>query len=314
MESENRVTMMEYEECMLCPRNCRVNRNAGELGYCMSDAELQISSICIHRGEEPAISGNKGICNVFFPRCTMQCIFCQNHQISRNSSNIITKQYTLESAVEEIIKYLDQGIEAVGFVTPTHFSPHIKAVIRTLHDRNYFPVVVYNTNGYENVNVLQQLEGLVDVYLPDFKYLDRRLALEYSDAADYPDVVVKAVLEMYRQKGNKVILNERGQAVSGLIIRHLVLPGNITDSRDILKWIAANLTDSVFISLMAQYYPTIHVSDHPVLGRFLTVAEYLETVNQLEDLGFYNGWIQELESRQNYRPDFEMSHPFEDPK
>lgn len=303
--------MTEYEACMLCPRNCRVNRNTGRLGYCRSDAELHISSICIHRGEEPAISGVNGICNVFFPRCTMQCIYCQNHQISRNSGNIITKQYTLESAADEIIKCLDQGVEAVGFVSPTHFSPHVAEIIKTLHERNYFPVVVYNTNGYENVDMLARLEGLVDVYLPDFKYLDHKLAERYSDTRNYPDVVIKAISEMYRQKGSQIILNERGQAVSGLIIRHLVLPGGIADTKNILRWIAANLSDSVWISLMAQYDPTANVSDHPVLGRSLVASEYLEASGELENLGFYNGWIQDMESSQNYRPDFEMEHPFE---
>lgn len=304
----------EYEECMLCPRNCRVNRDAGELGYCMSSAELQVSSICIHRGEEPAISGNNGICNIFFARCTLQCIFCQNHQISRNKGSVIRKDFTLEAAVDEIIKCMDQGIEAVGFVTPTHFIPDVKAMVRTLHDRNYYPVVIYNTNGYENVDVLAQLEGLVDVYLPDFKYLDRKLALEYSDAADYPDIIKKAIQEMYRQKGCDVILNDNGQAVSGLIIRHLVLPGCVGDTRNILRWIADNLSPSVFISLMAQYNPTIHVSDHPVLCNCLTASEYLEAVGQLEHLGFCNGWIQEMDSRDHYKPDFEMNHPFEESK
>lgn len=303
--------LKEYEQCMLCPRKCGVNRNAGEVGYCKSDAQLHISTVCIHRGEEPAISGDKGICNVFFANCNMQCIFCQNHQISRNNNSTFSKLYTIEKAVDEIIINLDQDVQAVGFVSPTHFSPHVKVIIRELHRRNYYPVVVYNTNGYENVEVLKQLEKFVDVYLPDFKYLDHMLARQYSDVADYPDIITKAISEMYRQKGNNVIFNERGQAVSGLIIRHLVLPGSVADSRNILRWIAANLSSSIHISLMSQYDPTIHVSNHWVLSRPVSYYEYYEAIELLEDLGFENGWTQEMDSHQHYRPDFTMNHPFE---
>lgn len=303
--------MKEYENCMLCPRKCGVNRNAGKLGYCRSDAELHISTVCIHRGEEPAIRGDKGICNVFFTKCNMQCIFCQNYQISRNNADIVKKQYTVESVVDEITLYLNRGVEAVGFVSPTHFSPYVKEIIKELHQCNYYPVVIYNTNGYENVEVLKQLEEFVDVYLPDFKYLDYSMARQYSDAADYPDIIKKSISEMYRQKGSNVILDERGQAVSGLIIRHLVLPAGVDDSKNILRWIAANLSLSVYISLMAQYDPTIHVSNHQVLNRPVSSSEYYEAVNLLEDIGFENGWIQEMDSHHHYRPDFTMSHPFE---
>ncbi len=303
--------LKEFEHCMLCPRECGVNRNAGEVGYCKSDAELHISTVCIHRGEEPAISGDQGICNVFFAGCNMQCIFCQNHQISRNNVNIIKKQHTVESVVDEIAIYLNRGIEAVGFVSPTHFSPYVKEIIKELHRHNYYPITVYNTNGYEDVEVLKQMEEFIDVYLPDFKYIDHAMAKQYSDTADYPDIITKAISEMYRQKGSDVIMNERGQAVTGLIIRHLVLPGSVTDSINILKWIAANMSPSVYISLMSQYDPTIHVLNHQVLNRPVSSSEYYEAVNLLEDLGFENGWVQEMDSHHHYRPDFTMSHPFE---
>lgn len=303
--------MKEFQECRLCPRQCGVDRTSGQTGYCGSDAGLHIGSICIHRGEEPVINGRKGICNVFFSWCNLQCMFCQNYQISNKHHLSTSRQYTIDEAVDEIIDFLDQGMEAVGFVTPTHFSPYVKAMVKALHQMGYVPAIVYNTSGYENAEVLRGLEGLVDVYLPDFKYLDPDLAESYSGARDYPEVIKGAMREMYRQKGSSVILNENGQALSGLIIRHLVLPGGVRDSKNILTWIAENLSASINVSLMSQYGPTRLVREHPVLSRPLSVAEYDEVVAHLEMLGFENGWMQDMLSHQNYTPDFNLNHPFE---
>jgi putative pyruvate formate lyase activating enzyme len=303
--------LKELDDCQLCPRRCGVNRNAGKLGYCGSDAAYNIASICIHKGEEPAISGSKGICNVFFSRCNLQCIYCQNYQISRRREKVESRCMTLDEVTGSICKILDQGIEAVGFVTPTHHSPHVKAIIQELHYYDYHPVTIYNTNGFDSTEVLRQFEGLIDVYLPDFKYFDRQLAARYSDAADYPEIIKKNLLEMYRQKGSTVVFNDDGMAVTGLIIRHLVLPGHVEDSIRILNWIASELSTSVHISLMSQYYPTVCVANHPELGRKLTRGEYEKVMVAMENFGFARGWIQHTESAESYLPDFKSDQPFE---
>ena len=302
--------MKELEYCILCPRECGVNRLAGQTGYCLSDAGYHIGSICIHRGEEPAISGANGICNIFFSHCNLQCLFCQNYQISRNRKNTNTKPMALEEVVDTVTGILDQGIESVGFVTPTHFLPHVKAIIHSIQEMGYHPVTVYNTNGYDKPESIRTLEGLIDVYLPDLKYSDTTLAKSFSDAADYPDTARKAIREMYRQKGKSVIFGENGQALNGLIIRHLVLPGQQGDSISILRWLAEELSPEVYISLMSQYYPTSCVSKHPLLGRRITVKEYNEVVEVMHALGFGNGWIQNPDSDATYQPDFLNDYPF----
>jgi putative pyruvate formate lyase activating enzyme len=303
--------MNELDKCLLCPRACGVNRNAGELGYCRSDAGYHIGSICIHKGEEPVISGIHGICNIFFSHCNLQCVFCQNYQISRNTRNARVTLMTLDAVVSEVIQCLDRGVEAVGFVTPSHYIPHVKAIAEQLDIRGYQPIKVYNTNSYDSVESLQSLEGIIDVYLPDLKYADPVLSGRYSGAKDYPEVARKAVLEMYRQKGSSVVLNDNGQALTGLIIRHLVLPGCEEDSIAVLKWIAAEVSPAVTISLMSQYDPPEFLKGTPGLNRLVTREEYRQVVKAMEDLGFYNGWIQEPESSQTYRPDFNRDHPFE---
>ena len=302
--------MKELEHCLICPRACGVNRMEGEKGYCRTDAGYHIGSICLHRGEEPVISGRKGICNIFFSHCNLQCLYCQNYQISRNRDTEGIRM-TPESVVSSVIQCLEQGAEAVGFVTPSHFVPHVRNIIGMLHTRRYYPVTVYNSNGYDTPESLRSLEGLIDVYLPDMKYLDPLLASEYSEATDYPEAAKMAILEMYRQKGNSLIVGENGQALNGMIIRHLVLPGHADDSVAILNWIAGELSPSVHISLMSQYYPTSCVASHPLLSRRITAKEYDRVVQVMEDLGFHNGWIQEMDSHRLYNPDFDRDHPFE---
>jgi putative pyruvate formate lyase activating enzyme len=218
---------------------------------------------------------------------------------------------TLADVVNVVSQHLENGAEAVGFVTPSHFVPHVRAIIQALHTNGIYPVTVYNSNGYDSVESLRSLEGLIDVYLPDMKYLDPEISEKYSGAADYPDVARKAILELYRQKGNSVIVRESGQALNGMIIRHLVLPGHADDSVSILQWIAAELSPSVHISLMSQYYPTACVAGHPVLYRTIKEEEYDYVVQAMKDLGFYRGWVQELGSSHTYNPDFGNEHPFE---
>lgn len=300
------------KDCQICPRQCGVNRLKGELGYCKSDANFHISSICIHKGEEPPISGEKGICNVFFSHCNLQCSYCQNHQISFNSSNNTNNIKNLTTIISEICLILDQGIKLVGFVSAGHFIPQMKVIIKALNSKNYFPKIVYNSNAYDRVEELLQMENIVDVYLPDLKYADNNLAKRYSDAENYPSVAFNAIKEMYRQKGSSLIQDEDGLAESGLLIRHLVLPGQIENSQSVLKWIANELSINVSVSLMAQYFPTSLVKHDSKLGRCITEKEFNEVVNSFYDNGLHKGFIQELDSPSNYKPDFSGNqHPFE---
>jgi putative pyruvate formate lyase activating enzyme len=304
-------SLLELESCKCCPRNCGVNRLAGKTGYCKSDASYSISSICCHKGEEPVINGKNGICNIFFSHCNLQCIYCQNYQISRNKSGILEDKLQLPQIIDQILALLDEGCESVGFVSPSHFIPQVKSIIYALQSLGKKPIFVYNTNGYDKPETLRQLEGLIDIYLPDFKYWDAAIAGKYSDAADYPEVAKAAIKEMYRQKGSSLIIDDNGQAVWGLLIRHLVLPGQTEDSKAILRFIAEELSPSLHISLMSQYYPTEQVTNHPELSKFLTRDEYESVVAEMERLGLVNGFLQEMESQANYQPNFQKQHPFE---
>lgn len=266
------------------------------------------------------ISGKKGICNVFFTGCNLRCIFCQNHQISRNdcpstpvNGSIPAKTYisSIDEAVSHIEKYLAQGVHAVGFVSPSHVTFHVKSIIQEMHRRGLRPVTVYNTNAYEKAESIRQLEGLIDVYLPDFKYISSEIAGIYSGAADYPGYAEKAIREMYRQKGSFLFLNEEGLAESGLIIRHLVLPGHADESIALLRHIADEISTNVHISLMSQYYPAGNIKGIKNLERTLHIEEYERVKEEMARLGFRKGFIQEMESQAHYRPDFSLEQPFE---
>jgi putative pyruvate formate lyase activating enzyme len=297
--------------CAICPRECGFNRLKEPSGFCKSDAGFNISSICIHKGEEPVISGEKGICNVFFPHCNLQCIYCQNYDISKNTVLAIQEPLSLETIIQRICETLEQTENILGFVSPSHYVPQMIAIIEELHKTGKHPVIVYNSNGYDNVETIRMLEGLIDIYLPDFKYLDSQLAFEYSQARNYPEVAAKALKEMYRQKGSTLIINDNGLAESGIIVRHLVLPGAVNQSIEVLRYIAEEISPKLNISLMAQYYPTELVASHPVLNRTITAEEYQTVVDAFYELGFSRGWVQEMESHASFRPNFSHEKPFE---
>lgn len=297
-------------DCRLCPRKCGVNRVLKGNGYCRTGSGLSIASICLHKGEEPVLSGEQGIVNVFFRHCNLQCLYCQNHQISRNDS--LYPYSSLKETVDSIERLLPEGTPRIGFVSPSHVLPQMKEIMYELEKRGKCPIYVYNTNGYDDFQSIRSLEGNMDVYLPDLKYQDKELAQKYSGAADYPEVAEKALLEMFRQKGPELKMGKDGLIRSGLIIRHLVLPGHIENSIRCLRFIAHKLSREVSISLMSQYFPTPQVTQDPHLGKPLTLDEYEAVLHELDLLGMENGWIQELESHETYRPDFEKTHPFED--
>jgi len=307
--NRNNQLLKPLASCCICPRNCFADRLHGEVGVCGSNAGLNISSICIHKGEEPVISGNNGICNIFFSHCNLSCIYCQNYQISCNKRHVKKREMILEEVVASVTEMLDNGCHAVGFVSPSHCIPQVKVIIEELRLRNYHPVFVYNTNGYDKVDELILLEDYIDIYLPDYKYSDNNLARKFSKVADYHKVALNAIKEMYRQKGSTLVMNEKGYAEKGLIIRHLVLPGFTQNSIGVLRDIA-DISTSLAVSLMAQYWPTPAVLNHPELGRTLSKEEYDIVNAELETLGFYKGWVQELDSNNHYRPDFEAEAPF----
>ena len=301
----------KLHDCDICPRECHEDRFTEKLGYCKSDTSFNISSICIHKGEEPAISGGNGICNIFFTHCNLQCIYCQNYQISDNRISGKSTVMELDEVIRQVTKILDSGINRVGFVSPSHFIQQVKIIIRCIQSLGYDPVWVYNTNGYDKPETLRSLEGMINVYLPDFKYMEPWLACEYSDAPDYPEVASRALKEMLRQKGATLHVGKDGTAESGMIIRHLVLPGHTENSLKVLNFIAEELSPDLYISLMSQYYPTPRVRCHPKLKNTVTEEEYTMIASAMEKFGMENGWIQELSSESHYRPDFESEHPFD---
>jgi len=300
----------DLADCSICPRLCSADRINGPLGYCNNDSGFNISTICIHKGEEPVISGKNGICNVFFSHCNLQCIFCQNFQISQNRTNA-SQNRTLEAITDEIIEYLDQGCKSLGFVSASHMVPQMVMIINSVHRRGRTPYIVYNSNGYDKTETLRRLEGLIDVYLPDFKYGDNELGKPFSDVNNYFTVALKALKEMYRQMGPNVITDDSGVAMRGMIVRHLVLPLQVDNSIKALRTLADQLSPKIYLSLMAQYHPIANVMDHPALSRSITKDEYELVCNELDSLGFVNGWVQELESNTEYLPDFNFNNPFE---
>jgi len=298
-------------ECNICPHKCKVNKFFSHSGYCCGDTSFNIATICKHMGEEPAISGENGICNIFFSGCNLQCVYCQNFQISSNRIDRLEYSRDIKEVIASILRLLDEACHAVGFVSPSHNIPQMKVIITLLKLLGRNPVFVMNTNAYDTVESIRELENLIDVYLPDFKYMDDELAKVLSGVPAYPEFAGDSIKEMYRQKSDSLKLNEKGEAVSGLIIRHLVLPGYIENSLAVLRYIASELSPKVHVSLMSQYYPIGNNHRLPDLNRKLRSVEYDRVTDEMHKLGFENGWVQDLDSPDNYNPDFRKEHPFE---
>ncbi len=311
MGMDNTAILRVLEDCTVCPRECRVNRLAGEVGFCETGAGLSVASVCAHRGEEPVISGEHGICNIFFSGCNLRCAFCQNFQISQRPAIEQRHDLTLPQVMTQVRQILDSGATGVGFVSPSHVIPQMKTIMAAIREAGRRPTFVFNTNAYDKVETIRDLQEDIEVWLPDLKYVDDRLGCACSDAPGYPTIAQAAIKEMFYQVGSSIRLHDDGTIARGLIIRHLVLPGQMENSLGVLRWIAEELSPSVHISLMSQYHPTAHVANHPTLGRTLTTEEYDTVVEEFQRLGFYRGWVQELTSPWHYRPDFDRDHPFE---
>ena len=319
-ELEERVEKLYamLRACTVCPRDCGNDRLAGVLASCASGADPVVSAHTPHFGEEPFLSGTSGAGNVFFGNCNLRCVYCQNWQISQSYAAQLPNTVTVERLAEMMLALQSRGCHNIGFVSPTHYAPQMaKAVLLAARAGLTLPIV-YNTNCYDSVEVLRLLEGVVDVYLPDLKYADDAAGSLYSKVADYPARSRAALLEMYRQKGARLELDEQnGLLQSGLVVRLLVLPNGVGGIRESLTWIAETLSPRVAISLMAQYYP-IHraAADtrYGALDRSITPAEWDEARAAMAELGFENGFEQELEtSNRYYRPDFnDPEKPFRD--
>lgn len=298
----------DLRSCRLCPHQCKIDRFK-TTGFCRTGSEPFVSSIVCHLGEEPVLSGEKGICNVFFAHCNMQCVYCQNHQISRNSIKQSSWETDTHRIADSIAAILDRGIGLLGFVSPSHQIIAMLEIIEELARRGYEPGIVYNTNAYDSVQSLKKLEGIVDIYLPDFKYASNKTGEQYSGVKNYYEIAKAAFKEMYRQKGKQLHIDDNGIAESGILVRHLVLPGHADDSVEILQMLAADFSPQLHLSLMSQYYPPEGLGLPSGLGRTLYQDEYNTVLKTMESLGF-NGWAQLLESNENYRPDFDSDMPF----
>jgi putative pyruvate formate lyase activating enzyme len=314
-----RVTSLEslLERCTVCPRDCLNNRLQNEIAACYSGRLPIVSSYTAHFGEEPALVGTHGAGNIFFGNCNLRCVYCQNYQISQTHKEQLKNEITHERLAEIMLELQAKGCHNINFVSPTHFAPQMARSILLAAESGLKLPIVYNTNAYDSVAVLQLLEGIVDIYLPDLKYAEDESGYLYSKVSGYKEHARRAIAEMYRQVGDQLVFDEDGLLQRGLIIRLLVLPNDIGGVRESLEWIRDELSPRVAVSMMAQYYPTHQAATskrHVLLSRRITETEWLRALTALEELGMEEGWMQEFDgAAYYYRPDFDNSEtPFKD--
>ena len=313
-ELDRRARALESRlaSCDICPRECHVNRLENEPGFCHSGRLPIVSAVCAHQGEEPVISGSRGSGTVFFGNCNMRCVYCQNYQISQNWKKQKSNEMDYHTLAERMLYLQDElGCHNINFVSPSHFVPQlVRAVLEAVPMGLRIPLV-YNTNAYDAIASLKELEGIINIYLPDLRYASDYWAKKLSHTKDYVVRARQAIKEMYRQVGN-VVLDESGfLAKQGLIVRHLILPNGLAGSNESLIWLAQELSPTVTVSIMSQYSPLHRAKQIPLLSRNISMAEYETVVNLLSDLGMENGWVQETGASENYVPDFERNgHPF----
>ena len=290
--------------CTLCPRECKVNRNKGEIGLCGMDYKIKVARIAPHYFEEPPISGDKGSGAIFFSGCNLKCIFCQNYNISTNNFG---KEISVNSLASKMVKLQKDGVHNINLVTPTHFIPQIKDSIKQAKKMGLSIPIVYNTSSYEKKESLKMLDGLIHIYLPDLKYYDDMLAIRYSKAPNYFNTAIDAIEEMYRQVG-PVQLDSNGIMKKGIIVRHLLLPGHIEDSKKILEYLHLIYGDNIFISIMNQYTPLEQVKNIEELNRTVTDDEYNELIDYAVELGINNAFVQDGETqKESFIPEFDLT-------
>ena len=286
---QDRIEILKknYYDCFLCPHKCKVNRTRGERGICRSGSLPVVASYNRHYGEEPPISGSSGSGTIFFSSCSGRCIFCQNYPISQLGTG---KEVTEEQLSEMMLKLQNRGCNNINLVTPTHFLPSIVAAISIGASRGLHIPIVYNTGGYERVEIIKILDGIIDIYLPDAKYADNTIAKELSGFTNYVDYNRSALVEMFNQVGT--LQTKDGIAVKGMIIRHLILPKNLGGTECIMKFLSEKISQDIYISLMDQYFPAYKALIHEDLSRRITSEEYNNALESFYKNGLHNGWIQ----------------------
>lgn len=293
--------MKLLEACSICPHNCKVNRLQGKTGRCKSGSNIKIALSSLHFAEEPCISGKNGSGTVFFSNCNLRCIYCQNYEISQEGKGI---EISINELAQIFIEQQRKGAHNINLVTPTMYVPQIIESLKIAKENGLNLPIIYNTNGYEKVETIRMLEGYIDVYLPDFKYYSNELSKKYSGVCNYFNIASNAITEMINQVGTPKF-NEEGLIIKGVLIRHLVLPNHIQNTKNILKWIKENLPPDVWISVMAQYFPTYKAKEDKFLNRKLKTKEYKEIEDYLYLLNLENGYMQELEEdEEQYVPKF----------
>ena len=290
-------------KCEICPRKCKVNRYEKK-GYCRCDDKVRIALVSKHYFEEPCISGRNGSGTIFFSNCNLNCVFCQNHDISQGGKGI---DVTVERLAEIMLEQQERGANNINLVTPTMYVEQIIKAIDIAKDGGLNIPIVYNTNGYEEVETIKKLAGYIDIYLPDFKYFTNELAIKYSKAPNYFEKVTSALLEMQSQFDEYVFDGEIMK--KGMIVRHLVLPNHIQNSKNVLKWIKENLREDIYVSVMAQYFPTYKAVGDELIGRKLSFSEYRKIEQYFYGLDIKNGYIQDLgKHEEEFVPDFNMDN------
>ncbi len=295
--------MNELEQCEICPHRCKINRNNNQIGRCKSGDMVKIALVSTHNFEEPCISGNMGSGTVFFSNCNMNCIFCQNYEISQLGKG---KEISIQDLARIFLEQQERNVANINLVTPTSFVPQIIEAIKIAKARGLHIPIVYNTNGYENVETIKLLEGYIDVYLPDLKYAENELAKKYSKIYNYFDIATNAIKEMINQVGVPKF-DKNGMITKGVIIRHLVLPNYIENSKKVLKWIKENLPNDIYVSIMAQYFPTYNAKKDNKINRKLTKEEWRQIEDFVDEIEIENGFIQELgEHEEEYVPKWDI--------
>jgi len=313
-ELERRAEALEarLSSCDICPRECGANRLEGELGFCHSAGLPIVSAVCAHYGEEPVISGSRGSGTVFLGNCNMRCVYCQNYQISQDWGRQQSKEMDFHTLAERMLYLQDElGCHNINFVSPSHLIPQlVRALLEAVPMGLRLPLV-YNTNSYDSVRSLRELDDIISIYLADLRYASDKWARKFSQVPDYVERARAAIQEMYRQVGGLVV-DDMGIAQKGLIVRHLILPNELAGSKDSLTWLVSEVSPTITVSIMSQYFPAHRASRIPSLSRTILPSEYSEVAKLVDELEIENGWVQEISASENYLPDFAgKEHPFE---
>ena len=294
--------MLNYlEKCEICPHKCKVDRTKNQIGRCKSKSTVKVAKASVHSFEEPCISKINGSGTVFFSNCNLNCVFCQNYEISQLG---LGKEITIEELSDIFLKLQNKNVNNINLVTPTSYVPQIIEAIKIAKNKGLVIPIIYNTNSYENIETLKLLEGYIDIYLPDLKYAESELGREFSKVNNYFEIATEAIKEMYRQVGN-IESDKNGIAKKGVIIRHLVMPNHIENSKKVLKWINDNLPHDIYVSVMNQYFPTYKAKEIKDLNRKLTKREMKKIEEFIYSLNLKNGYIQDIEeNEQKYVPNW----------